>query len=293
LPDRGYIRFYRSIFRHPVFRQEPLTEREAWAWLIAEAAWKPRQHRLGEHLVNLDRGEVVGAVRYLATEWQWSTGKVVRFLERLKNEYMIGTRTGTGITVISISNYSTYQGETDDLGTAVERQPERGRNGGGTAAERERNGVEYNRKELNHSSIEELEEGKAITADRTLFGNEALPTTKPAGPNYEAMFRQWYAIYPKKVDPKDALKSFQRVLKSGGATFEELTAGAERYAREVAAAGTEKRFIKAPAVWLNKGSWMNEPAGQSRYPARSGFVGSAIQGIASRITERDFDDGGG
>ncbi len=211
---------------------------------------------------------------------------MVRFLDRLKNEHMIDTRTGTGITIINICNYSLYQGDADDLGTATEREPEHERNTSGTAAERERNGVEYNRKELKHSRIEEGEEGKTVTGEQTLFG-ELAPKPKPAAPDYEALFKQWYQVYPKKADPKDAMKSFQRVLKSGSATFEDLMAGAERYAREVA--GTEKRFIKAPAVWLNKGSWMNEPAGPAP-AARSGFSGSAIQGIASRIRESDFDD---
>jgi hypothetical protein len=118
-----------------------------------------------------------------------------------------------------------------------------------------------------------------------------LPVPKSTEADFEAMFRQWYACYPKKVDPKDAIKSFVRVLKNREATFEQLLAGAQRYAAETAAAGTIKKYIKAPAVWLNKGSWANEAgADQPRQPALAGRASTGIAGIMSRISERDFND---
>lgn len=99
----------RDWFKHPVFADEPFTEREAWAWLISESAWKPHRYRAGNVLVNLKRGQIVHSIRYMATAWQWHRNKVSRFLKRLKIETMIGTDTGSGVTVITICNYDKYQ----------------------------------------------------------------------------------------------------------------------------------------------------------------------------------------
>jgi hypothetical protein len=122
------------------------------------------------------------------------------------------------------------------------------------------------------------------------FDHSPMRTVKDAQPDIEPMFRQWYETYPKRVDPKDALKLFTRVIRNREATFEQLLTGAQRYAAECAAAGTAKNFIKAPSVWLNKGSWMNEAIQKDQPANRSASVGTALAGIASRMMESDFDD---
>jgi hypothetical protein len=113
-----------------MFAAEPFTEREAWAWLIAEAAFKAHRRRVGGFQVDLKRGQLAASVRFLAEKWRWHRNKVDRFLERLKIGTMIGTETGTGITVITICNYDKYQrvslpsetGEETATGTAAGQQ---------------------------------------------------------------------------------------------------------------------------------------------------------------------------
>jgi hypothetical protein len=161
LSDHGYIKFYRSTLTHPFFRDD--VERMAWLRLLSAAAWKPYKTRAGEFFVELQRGEVVAAVRYLADEWSWSKGKVERFLNRLKNEAMIGTRTETGITIITICKYNEYQGGDDDDGTAVDQEPGQARDTAGTEPGHARDRGGDNRKETKQLSIEEMEEGKAET----------------------------------------------------------------------------------------------------------------------------------
>jgi len=278
MSDRGYIRLYRSVFAHAVFRPEPFTEREAWKWLLVKAAWKPIQVRLGEHLINLDRGQVVGAVRFLAAEWGWSRGKVERYVERLKNEAMLETQTETGITVITVCNYDRYQGGDDEDETEAGRQPGQSRDAAETRPRQGRDNI----KELNHSR---RKEGKEVITP--LFGG-LVEASAASTPNADEQFRQWYAAYPKKADPKDARRLFDRVLKNKEATFEQLMEGARRYAVEMR--DTPKNFIKAPAVWLNKGSWANE-AGAARASAGSNRADSAIQGMLDSMTEEDFRRG--
>ncbi len=42
-----WIRVSTSIFDHDLFSEQAFTEREAWLWLVAKAAWKPTRHRVG------------------------------------------------------------------------------------------------------------------------------------------------------------------------------------------------------------------------------------------------------
>lgn len=39
--SKGTVNVSRCLWDDEVFRNEPFTEREAWIWMIAEAAWKP------------------------------------------------------------------------------------------------------------------------------------------------------------------------------------------------------------------------------------------------------------
>lgn len=105
----GVFAISRGIFDHPFFADEVFTEREAWIWLIREAAWRDRTTRSGKAVVKLDRGECAHSIRFMAEAWGWHKSKVERFLERLKIETMIETRIETGITVITVSNYDEYQ----------------------------------------------------------------------------------------------------------------------------------------------------------------------------------------
>src|SRR5437660_1331440 len=62
----GFYLMHRGWQDHPVFRDEPYTERSAWIWLIEGAAWRPCRKRVGGLVVDLARGQHVGSVRQLA-----------------------------------------------------------------------------------------------------------------------------------------------------------------------------------------------------------------------------------
>ena len=105
----GTVRISRDIFGHECFADEPLTEREAWVWLIMEAAWKPHTRRVGDYIVDVDRGQVAASVRFMASAWKWTPAKVQRFTKRLIRLGMISAKTDTGVSVVTICNYDEYQ----------------------------------------------------------------------------------------------------------------------------------------------------------------------------------------
>lgn len=84
---------------------------------------------------------------------------------------------------------------------------------------------------------------------------QTLPLAVLAAHDQIDRFPEFWAAYPRKIDKPDALRAWKKALKDG-ADPDELVQAALRFAE--ATKGQIKRFIKHPATWLNKGSYMNE-----------------------------------
>ncbi len=113
----GTFNVSRDLWSDAAFQDEPFSEREAWLWMISEAAWKDREKRIGKVVVTLHRGQLAHSTRYLSDTWRWSHAKVRRFLNRVAERDMIVRETGTGVSVISIVKYDTYQFSAKPSGT--------------------------------------------------------------------------------------------------------------------------------------------------------------------------------
>lgn len=106
----GFICLHRGWRDCDVFGDEPMTEREAWVWLLEKAVWKAcvRRNAKGER-VQLDRGQFHTSLRTLGDQWGWGKNKVARYLERLEEHGMIGTVAGQSGCIITVCNYDKYQ----------------------------------------------------------------------------------------------------------------------------------------------------------------------------------------
>jgi hypothetical protein len=82
------------------------THRGAWLWLYDKAAFKEGIDRLGRFTVRLKRGEIAVSLRFLARAWNWSHGKVQRWLKLLADRGKITLRTEDGVIVIGLRGYS-------------------------------------------------------------------------------------------------------------------------------------------------------------------------------------------
>jgi hypothetical protein len=119
----GHFNVSRSIFDHPMFDDQPLTRREAWLWLISNAAWRPMQvlvrNGRASELLNLERGQLSYSRSFLCKAWRWTSEKMVRtFLHRLEHEHMIALQTGQLQTVLTICNYDAFQNGRSLVGPA-------------------------------------------------------------------------------------------------------------------------------------------------------------------------------
>lgn len=120
----GYVAMSRDWQDHDIFEGDEFSRRDAWAWLIAHAAWKQTKARIKGSSVSLERGELCFSQRFMAKKWRWSKSKVDRFIAVLRAEGMISTRSKTGATaghsagqgqsIITICNYDKFQSPLKD-----------------------------------------------------------------------------------------------------------------------------------------------------------------------------------
>lgn len=119
----GYIRISRKMFGgEDLFWAERrvFSRAEAWIDLIGMASWRDRTVMLKGIAVQLARGELIASERFLCERWDWSRGRVRRFLELLAELERISTRNDHAAShlaaILIISKYETYQSSraTDD-----------------------------------------------------------------------------------------------------------------------------------------------------------------------------------
>jgi hypothetical protein len=112
----GWIKISRQLLDHPVVgvrKDAPYSPTEAWIWLIENAVFKPEIIRIRGRDIRVNRGELVAAQSYLARAWRWAPDRVRWFLDKLVRENMITKQSAQHSsipTVITISNYETWQG---------------------------------------------------------------------------------------------------------------------------------------------------------------------------------------
>lgn len=46
MSERGVFAVDRGVWDHPMFADEPFTEREAWLWMVSAAAWMSKRVRV-------------------------------------------------------------------------------------------------------------------------------------------------------------------------------------------------------------------------------------------------------
>jgi len=223
---RGTFNVARAVWDHPAFRPSKFSDREAFLWLLSEAAWRPRRVRIGSEVVDLERGQVCASVRFMAKAWGgWSKSAVQRFLVTLEKEAIIRTEGGTASGVITICNYDKYQGERDSSGTET-----------GTAAGQQRDSSGTKQNSVN-----------PVNSVKKVSSNEGTsPPPEPPG------FVDFWDAYAFKKGKGAARKAW---LQAGKKLLpERIIAAAADFA-----AARDPRFIPHPATWLNEERWDDDP----------------------------------
>ena len=113
MPDNetnsGWVSIYRKITENPLYFSEPFTRMQAWIDMIIIANHKESFFYVRGNKVTVNRGEIGYSQQSLATRWQWSRGKVVRFLNEIEKSGMIVQQKNSVNNIISIVKYDDYQ----------------------------------------------------------------------------------------------------------------------------------------------------------------------------------------
>lgn len=223
----GFYLMHREWQQNPVFGNDMFSRRDAWVWMIERAVFQECRVGVSGKAVTLRRGQFVYSIRYLADAWRWHRASVERFFAKLKTETMIETETEHGVTVVTVCNYDIYQAQATPPETPAETATE-------TTPRQERDRSETNKKE-----DKELKE-------------------KKDSPLVDADFETFWHSYPRRMAKGQAVKAWRTSLKKALPAL--IISGAKRYAAENV--GTDPKFLKHPATWLNAECWMDETSPQ-------------------------------
>lgn len=109
--SKGWIKLHRSTFDNDLWTAEPFTKGQAWVDLIGHANHRPASIWIRGIEVSVDRGQLAWSELTMAKRWQWSRGKVRRYLGMLENRGMVVQQTNKLTTILTICKYEVYQAE--------------------------------------------------------------------------------------------------------------------------------------------------------------------------------------
>jgi len=110
---RGWVRVYRSITNHWLYKDKPFCRGMAFVDLILTANHDHKKFLLGGQLIECGRGEIITSLRKLMERWGWSKTKVVTFLSMLEKDSMVDIKRDHKKTTIKVHQYELYQ-DTED-----------------------------------------------------------------------------------------------------------------------------------------------------------------------------------
>lgn len=270
MSERGVFAVDRGIWDHDVFADETFTEREAWVWLISEAAWRPRTRNVGGKVVQLARGQLAASLRFMADRWGWEKDAVARFLARLKKSDMIATEVATGISIITVCKYDEYQRVSLPSATDSKTETE-------TATRQQRDKTE------DIKSIEDRKQKE--TRELALVVDDGWPID----------FReQFWSRYPNKVGKPKALAKLDAVRRRAvRVSFDDIMTGLDRY---IASKPPDRAWLN-PETFINQERWTDQPAPTLQGPngthqPKPGSVADAFRQLGEQVQTADRDEAG-
>ena len=145
----GWIKLHRAIQEHWLWDDEPFTRGQAFIDLLLMVNHKDKKIMFNGELIEVKKGSKITSLRQLSDRWKWSTNKVKKYLEQLQKDGMINYKSDNKKTLLTIENYSVYQGQ----GNTEETQKKQERNTDETEREH-RSDTEENQKKFKSDAEE-------------------------------------------------------------------------------------------------------------------------------------------
>lgn len=128
MADKGWIALHRSIRDHWLYQEKRVFSKcEAWLDILMDANHQDKKIVFDGQLIEIKRGQKVTSLRQLAERWGWSRHKVSDFLDLLERDTMLTRKSDTKKTLITVTNYDSYQSDRPQKGQQKGQQPSHAR----------------------------------------------------------------------------------------------------------------------------------------------------------------------
>lgn len=111
--DKGYIKLYRNVRDHWLWKEEPFSIGQAWIDLLMMVNHEDKKVLFNGRLVTVKRGSCITSIRKLADRWKRNKRTVSKFLDLFEEDGMIVQKRDSHCTTINVVNYSNYQATRD------------------------------------------------------------------------------------------------------------------------------------------------------------------------------------
>lgn len=119
----GWIKLHRKILDSNLWHsKEPFGVRDAWIDLLLLANHADRKILFDGEPYVVKRGQHVTSMRKLSERWGWGIKKTRKYLLTLEEEQMVHRESTNRHTLLTILNYSKYQGSDEIEGTPKDTQ---------------------------------------------------------------------------------------------------------------------------------------------------------------------------
>jgi hypothetical protein len=204
----GYIKTYRDIQNHWVWKEKPFSRGQAWIDLILMANHSPAKFPLGSEMVEVDRGSFITSELKLMERWGWSKTKVRIFLDLLQNDSMIIKKTDHKKTTLTVTNYSVWQ----DSETTEEPKKDQKKTNKKPKKDTNNNEKNVNNEKDIYISVQHLSMAK-IEYDKlvSIYGQEKVTNKIAYAENYAKLknykslyltLNNWLSLDTKKDPPQ-------------------------------------------------------------------------------------------
>jgi len=105
----GTLTLTRRLSTHDLWLAEPFNRAQAWIDILLLANTERHELRIRGVPVVVERGQLAWSIVSLADRWQWGREKAAGFLRELAAKGMVRVKSDTVSTLITVTNYNTYQ----------------------------------------------------------------------------------------------------------------------------------------------------------------------------------------
>lgn len=209
----GWLKLHRKMFENEVVSKDA-DHIAIWVYILCEATRQPIPKLFGKSEIMLQPGQLVTGVRKISNRLGVSVGKVQRVLKRYKDNTVIDTVSNSKGVLISVLNWSKYQGS--DTQSDTETIQER------------------------------------YTSDTEVIPNKNKEIKNKEDNNtLDEFFDKLWSIYPRKVGKGKVSVSKKKKLYSIG--YDELERCVERYTRRIEMERIDNQFVMHGSTFFNSG----------------------------------------